>query len=181
MFIKTERLCIRPFKHEDWLAVLEYTSDQKTMHYIPEGVFDEAAVKAFVSKNCGEQANKYAVVLLDTEQLIGHISFEKYFCDHTFEIGWVFNQSYHSKEYATEAAYAVIKYGFEQMKLHRIMATCQPDNVASYRVMEKIGMRREGFFKKCIPHGTEWWDEYYYAILAEEWESKESIHEQQNC
>lgn len=35
-------------------------------------------------------------------------------------------------------------------------------------VMEKIGMRREGYFRKCIPHGNEWWDEYYYAILEEE-------------
>jgi len=35
--------------------------------------------------------------------------------------------------------------------------------------MEKIGMRREGLFKKCIPQGEEWWDEYYYAILEEEW------------
>jgi len=55
------------------------------------------------------------------------------------------------------------------MKLHRIIATCQPENTSSYRVMEKIGMRREGYFKKCIPTEKEWWDEYYYAILKEEW------------
>ena len=51
------------------------------------------------------------------------------------------------------------------MNVHRIIATCQPENIPSYRVMEKIGMRREGFFKKCIPKGNVWWDEYYYAIL----------------
>ena len=63
---------------------------------------------------------------------------------------------------------ATLKYGFKEMKLHRIIATCQPQNTPSYRVMEKIGMRREGYFRKCIPHGNEWWDEYYYAILEEE-------------
>ncbi|GLB61667.1 hypothetical protein NCCP133_37960 [Cytobacillus sp. NCCP-133] len=65
--------------------------------------------------------------------------------------------------------YAVLKGGFEELGLHRIIAACQLENPPSYRVMEKIGMRREGFYKKCIPHGDEWWDEYYYAILKEVW------------
>ncbi|PES74780.1 GNAT family N-acetyltransferase, partial [Bacillus anthracis] len=80
----------------------------------------------------------------------------------------VFNPKYFNKGYASEAAQATLKYGFKEMKLHRIIATCQSENTPSYRVMEKIGMRREGYFKKCIPHGNEWWDEYYYAILEEE-------------
>ncbi len=58
---------------------------------------------------------------------------------------------------ASEAAQATLEYGFKEMKLHRIIATCQPQNTPSYRVMEKIGMRREGYFRKCIPHGNEWW------------------------
>ena len=65
---------------------------------------------------------------------------------------------------------AVLAFGFKKMKLHRIIATCQPENMASHRVMEKIGMRREGFLK-MHPHDNEWWDEYYYAVLEEEWEA----------
>ena len=42
---------------------------------------------------------------------------------------------------------ALLDHGFNKMKLHRIIATCQPENIASYRVMEKIGMRQEGFLK----------------------------------
>jgi [ribosomal protein S5]-alanine N-acetyltransferase len=83
--------------------------------------------------------------------LIGHIAFFKYFGEHTFEIGWVFNPKYCNKGYASEAAYALLKYGFEELKLHRIIATCQPENTGSYRVMEKIGMRREGYFKSASP------------------------------
>ncbi len=70
--------------------------------------------------------------------------------------------------YATEAAQAMLHNGFSTMSLHRIIATCQPENVPSWRVMEKLGMRREGFFKKCIPSEEGLWDEYYYAILREE-------------
>lgn len=139
------------------------------MKYIPEGIFSVEDTKAFVNANRQESADKFPVILINENILIGHISFHKYFGEHTFEIGWVFNPKYYNKGYASEAAFAVLKYAFEELKLHRVVATCQPENPASYRVMEKIGMRKEGHLKKCIPHGNEWWDEYFYAILQEEW------------
>jgi len=56
------------------------------------------------------------------------------------------------------------------LHLHRIIATCQPQNVASWRVMEKLGMRREAHFRKCLRRPeNQWWDEYFYALLDEEW------------
>lgn len=169
MKIETNRLLIRNFKEDDWQAVYDYTSDSHVMKYIPEGVFNEDMAKKFVSDNSGEQAKYFPVTLIEENLIIGHIVFHQYFGDHTYEIGWVFNPKYYNKGYASEAAKAVLHYGFKEMNLHRIIATCQPENIASYRVMEKIGMRREGYFKKCIPNGDEWWDEYYYAVLGEEW------------
>ncbi|RHW29446.1 GNAT family N-acetyltransferase [Oceanobacillus profundus] len=169
MNITTERLIIRKFTYDDWRCIHKYTSDINVMKYMPEGVFSEEDSKEFVIKNSSEKAKNFPVLLKKDQILIGHIVFHKYFGDHTYEIGWVFNPKYYNKGYASEAAHSILKYGFETMKLHRIIATCQPENISSYRVMEKIGMRREGFFKKCIPQGNEWWDEYYYAILDEEW------------
>ncbi|CAM4379217.1 acetyltransferase [Bacillus manliponensis] len=169
MYIKTKRLFIRDFEPNDWRAVHEYTSNEHVMKYIPEGLFSEEDTKKFVIHNIGEKAEKFPVILQSENTVIGHIVFHKYFGDHTYEIGWVFNPKYFNQGYASEAAKAIVTYGFEEIGLHRIIATCQPENTPSYRVMEKIGMRREGYFKKCIPHGTEWWDEYYYAVLREEW------------
>ncbi|QKE10582.1 GNAT family N-acetyltransferase [Bacillus cereus] len=168
MFIEAERLLIRKFEFKDWEAVHEYTSDSNVMKYISERVFIEEDTRNFVNKNMGENAKNFPVILIDENILIGHIVFHKYFGEHTYEMGWVFNPKYFNKGYASEAAQTTLKYGFKEMKLHRIIATCQPENTPSYRVMEKIGMRREGYFRKCIPHGNEWWDEYYYAILEEE-------------
>ena len=165
---------IRKFELKDLQAVYEYTSDIHVMKYIPEGVFTEEAAKEFINQNMGDQAEKFPVILIDENIHIGHIFFAQNFGEHTYEIGWVFNPNYYNKGYASEAAKAMLEFGFEKMKLHRIIATCQPENIPSYRVMEKIGMRREGYFKKCIPNGQEWWDEYYYAILAEEWKSATS-------
>jgi len=72
--------------------------------------------------------------------------------------------------YATEAAGAVLGYAFETLGLHRVIATCDPANTASVRVMEKLGTRREAHFRKCelLPDGT-WADEYFYALLDEDW------------
>jgi [ribosomal protein S5]-alanine N-acetyltransferase len=169
MNINTDRLLIREFKHDDWREVYPYTSDCEVMRYIPEQEFTVKVAKEFVIKNQGKNAKYFPVILKAGNTLIGHLVFHPFFGEHTYEIGWVFNPKFYGRGYATEAAKAVVNHAFKEMKLHRIIATCQPENIPSYRVMEKIGMRREGYFKKCIPSGDEWWDEYYYAILREEW------------
>ncbi|MFN2185279.1 MAG: GNAT family N-acetyltransferase, partial [Anaerolineae bacterium] len=66
-------------------------------------------------------------------------------------------------------ARAVLDLAFGKLGLHRVIATCDPRNDASRRVMEKLGMRREGHFVKGVQIHGEWADEYFYAILAEEW------------
>lgn len=170
MYIRTGRLLIRNFAYDDWRDVYDYTSDNHTMMFIPGGLLTEEKAKQFVRDNINDNAENFAVLLAKENKLIGHLVFHKYFGEHTYEIGWVFNSAFHNRGYASEAATALLSYGFEEKKLHRIIATCQPENTASYRVMEKIGMRREGYFRKCIPYGTEWWDEYYYAMLSEEWQ-----------
>ncbi|KAA0563497.1 GNAT family N-acetyltransferase [Bacillus sp. CH30_1T] len=169
MNITTERLLIRNFEFKDWEGVYQYTSKQSVMKYMPEGVLSKEETQEFIKENINKIAQKFPVILAENKILIGHIEFFKYFGEHTYEIGWVLNPEYCNKGYASEAALGVLKYGFEELDLHRIVATCQPENVPSYRVMEKIGMRREGYFKKCIPHGDDWWDEYSYAILREDW------------
>jgi [ribosomal protein S5]-alanine N-acetyltransferase len=168
--IETQRLRIRSFQPNDWQAVYDYTSDPAVMMYIPEGPFTTEQAKAFVAENMGDQARFFAVLLKTEDMLVGHMVFHPWFAPRTYEIGWVFNGAYHGHGYATEAAMALLQYGFEKLQLHRIIATCQPENLASWRVMEKLGMRREAHFRKCIrrPDGR-WWDEYFYALLEEEW------------
>jgi RimJ/RimL family protein N-acetyltransferase len=168
--IDTQRLRLRAFQRNDWQAVSDYTSDPAVMMYIPEGPFTPEHAKVFVADNMGDHARAVAVLLKTVDRLIGHMMFHPWLVPQTYEIGWVFHSAYHGHGYATEAAAALLHYGFEALHLHRIIATCQPENVASWRVMEKLGMRREAHFRKCIrrPDG-QWWDEYVYALLEEEW------------
>jgi [ribosomal protein S5]-alanine N-acetyltransferase len=176
--IRTARLEIRQFVSTDWPAVYTYTADSVVMTYIPGGAHTEAQAQAFATDHSGDQAEAYAIVHCAAQQLIGHMVFHPWFAPQTYEIGWAFNPAYHRQGYATEAAAALLAYGFEQLKLHRIIATCQPENPASYRVMEKIGMRREGWFRKCLyQEDGRWWDELFYAILDEEWQRDDAVRD----
>jgi RimJ/RimL family protein N-acetyltransferase len=168
--IETQRLRMRSLQPIDWRAVYDYTSDPAVMMYIPEGPFIPEQAKTFVAENVGERARAVAVLLKTDDVLVGHMVFHPWFAPRTYEIGWVFDRAYHGQGYATEAAVALLQYGFEALHLHRIIATCQPENVASCRVMEKLGMRREAHFRKCIRRpDNRWWYEYFYALLEEEW------------
>jgi ribosomal-protein-alanine N-acetyltransferase len=168
--IKTQRLTIRRFRAGDLTELYAYTSDPEVMAFIPEGQFTVAQAREFIAKNSSEQAQAFAVILEEEGRLVGHMLFHPWFAPQTYEIGWVYHSAYHGKGYATEAARALLEYAFEELELHRVIATCQPENVPSDRVMVKLGMRREGHFRRCIYRGgDDWWDEYFYAMLDEDW------------
>ena len=170
--LHTARLTVRQFAAADLAALLGYTSDADVMRYIPEGVFGDEEAQTFIAFHSSEQATSAAVTLAGQDEVIGHVSFHPWYAPRTFELGWVFDPRYQGQGYATEAAAALRDFGFAELDLHRIIATCQPENPASYRVMEKLGMRREGHFRQCIDRGNGvWWDEYFYAILASEWQT----------
>ncbi|WP_246320285.1 GNAT family N-acetyltransferase [Paenibacillus qinlingensis] len=84
------------------------------------------------------------------------------------ELGYSINRDYWGFGFATEATKAMINLGFKDLKLHRIYATCRPNNVGSYRVLEKIGMRREGHLRVDRFFKGKWHDSFLYAILRSE-------------
>jgi RimJ/RimL family protein N-acetyltransferase len=88
-------------------------------------------------------------------------------------LGYILHPGFWGRGYMPEAARAVLKFGFEELGLHRIYAECHPRNTASARVMEKIGMRREGHFKENDWIKGQWQDSLVYAILEWEWKANE--------
>ena len=167
--IETERLRIRQVTADDWQAIHAYTSDPGVMTYLPEDAMSEEETRRFVATSMTEEAQAYAVLLRTEDRLIGHVTFHLWFAPRIYEIGWVFHPRYHGQGYATEAAATLLRYGFETLGVHRVVATCQPENTPSWRVMEKLGMLREAHFRKCMYRDGTWWDEYLYAILEDEW------------
>lgn len=86
------------------------------------------------------------------------------------ELGWVLSPAFTGRGYATEAIRAVIDVCFGRLGLRRVHAGCFADNEPSWRLMERIGMRREEFSRKTALHRSgEWVDGMNYGLLAEEW------------
>jgi len=82
-----------------------------------------------------------------------------------YEIGWTVRRADWGKAYAPEAASVVLRYAFKEMNAHRIVAFCHAENAASVRVMEKLGMQREGRLRETRRLNGIWCDELVYAIL----------------
>lgn len=81
-------------------------------------------------------------------------------------IGYALNQDFWKRGYMTEAVNAILTFGFHEMLLHRIWATADPENEASWRLMERVGMQREGLLRDEKLLRGQWRDSYLYAILA---------------
>lgn len=87
------------------------------------------------------------------------------------ELSGALDPCYWGQGLATEAGRAVIEWIFMTLAMHRIWAVCNPENTGSWRVMEKLGMRREGHLRRVERVGTMWRDHYLYALTQEEWHS----------
>jgi RimJ/RimL family protein N-acetyltransferase len=89
------------------------------------------------------------------------------------ELGWVIAPGHTGQGYASEAAAEMLRISFEDLGLRRVIAQCFADNVASWKLMEKLGMRREDHAVQESLHRTRGWlDGFRYAILADEWRAR---------
>lgn len=174
--MKTPRLLLRKFLPEDWPSLHAYLSLEEVVRFEPYGVFSEEDSRKEALRRSKDPAF-WAVCLLEPQQLIGNIYLAKQDFG-TWELGYVFHTAYQGHGYATEAAEALISRVFEEENAHKVIAQCNPKNMASWKLLERLGLRREGHLKENIyfekdPEGKPLWiDTYEYGILASEWAAK---------
>ena len=176
--VETKRLTLREFRKADFNAIHAYASDQEVSIYLPWGPNSELDTENYIENIISYQLNnprkdyEIAIELKESSLLIGacaiHISDPL-----TREgfIGYCYNKQYLGNGYASEAAKAIIEYGFENLNLHRIYATCDPNNVGSSKVLEKIGMKREGHLREHKLQRGKWRDSFLYSILEHEFDN----------
>jgi RimJ/RimL family protein N-acetyltransferase len=181
--IETERLLLRKFTPDDFAAVHSYASNRENVNYMLFGPNTESQTRAFIDSvikaaekvPCTEY--QYAVVLKKTGNLIGSCTIDV--TEGKWVVGWLLHRDHWKQGYGTEIGKALLAFGFDTLNLHRICASCHVDNIGSYRVMEKIGMRREGLFLEARPaskdSNKEYGDELWYAILKDEWDTQKEI------
>ncbi|MBN1189873.1 MAG: N-acetyltransferase [Dehalococcoidales bacterium] len=176
LILETERLVLRGFREEDLEAIQEYASDPVVVRYMPWGPNTRQDTLDFIHKVRAARKEKprtaYDFVLVNRAEdyLIGACGlYIRSAENREGEIGYVLNRRYWNRGYISESARKLVSFGFGELGLHRIYATCDPDNTGSYRVMEKTGMRREGLLRECKRFKGAWRDSLLYSILAKDW------------
>ncbi|WP_161496503.1 GNAT family N-acetyltransferase [Clostridium thermosuccinogenes] len=182
--LETERLILRPFEESDFEAVHAYASVAENIQYMLWGPNDESQTRAFISQAIAQSREnpcrnyQYAAVLKSSQKLIGGCNLAM-IDDDQAEIGWILHRDYWKQGFGTEMGKRIVEFGFRDLGLRRIIAHCDTENYGSYRVMERIGMRREGCFIEARPASKfsekKYGDEYLYAILKDEWEVLQEI------
>lgn len=180
--IVTERLILRAFEEGDYPDVFEYQHEPLVNCFasMKLNTLDEA--KNETAKKMKDSEFTFAIVLRESGKVIGEIfahpeGDESDESKDTFSPCWMLNKDYHGKGYGYEAAKAFVDYLFTEKGARRIYAFTEDYNIASQRVCEKLGMRREGLFKEFIcfvkdADGNPIYENtYQYAILKKEWES----------
>ncbi len=181
VFAETERLVVRRMLPTDIENFLAYQTHPEVMRYQPyEPATRETAARFLFKMAQMEPSDKgfyiaFAVAQRAENKMIGEVSLlvaPK--TEHKGFIGWAFHPHYHGQGYASEAAKTLLEYAFTELNLHRITTACDTRNTASFRLMERLGMRREGHTRQSMYLRGEWADEYLYALLQSEWQERQA-------
>jgi RimJ/RimL family protein N-acetyltransferase len=177
--VETPRLLIRPYREDDLAALHDIHRRAEVVRYVSwpaHGGLDESRlllqtrmavtglvrdgdklVLAVTDKQNGRLLGEVALILNDRALLQG-------------EIGFILHPDQQGHGYAYEAARAMLEIGFGKAGLRRIIGRCDARNMASARLMEKLGMRREAHFRQSEWIKGEWIDRLIYACLCRELE-----------
>lgn len=177
--IETERLLLREFQFQDWKQVHAYASDPKVVQYLEWGPNSKEETIKFVEGTmaCARETPRriweFAVLLKGTQDLIGATGIRISDTDpEQAELGYCYNRDFWGAGLGTEAARALVQFGFKELNLHRIWASCDALNLGSAGVLRKTGMRQEAHLLQDRKARGHWRDSFQFAILREEWQHR---------
>ncbi|WP_042348989.1 GNAT family N-acetyltransferase [Bacillus massiliigorillae] len=179
--LETDRLLLRKITLQDAEDMFEYTSNPTVSKYVSwephRSLTDTRGYIHFVLQQYTlHRLAPWGIELKENNKLIGTINFVAWQPRHkTAEIGYALSELYWNKGFITEAAQAVLSFGFTKMNTIRIEARCLSDNIASQRVMEKNGMTLEGTIRKGLFIKGKHRDIKLYSILKDEFEATHPI------
>lgn len=176
MILWTARLSLLRFNTQDWGDVYKYGCDPAAVTYMDSEPEMEGAKKEFIRRlpdyrdEPAENAFNFALLINEDSQLIGACCLRLKDVDNIREgtLSFILNRRCRNRGYMTEAVMKIVVFGFGELGLHRISATCDPANIASCRVLEKTGLKRQATPANDKPPQGEH-DTALYSILAIEY------------
>lgn len=177
--IETARLLLRPFTMDDLDALYAIQSRAGVTRYLyweprsREEVRESLAARTrYTALDAEGDTLVLALERRDSGAMIGDVNLHWLSATHQQgEFGFVLHPDHHGQGFGREAAVEMLRFGFEQMRLHRIIGRCDGRNEASAHLMERLGMRREAHLRENEFVKGEWCDELVYAMLTKEWQA----------
>ena len=171
--IETTRLKLRPYTEDDIpeLVPLVGAREVAAMTLRIAHPYTEQNARDFIAKTRDDGEIRVAIILASNGRMCGGVGLRPDTAHQRAELGYWIGVPYWGNGYATEAAKAMVHYGFEMLKLHRVTATHAKQNAASGRILVKLGMRHEGCLRQHICKWGEFLDLECYGILRHEWQS----------
>jgi [ribosomal protein S5]-alanine N-acetyltransferase len=172
----TQRLVLRNYRDGDWADLLDIVRHDSVRAYEPDWVPTEAACREAAAGFTSDD-RFIAMESPVAGKVVGHLYLSPAEPEvfRAWDLGFILHPSWQGKGYAAEACRAVLDWTFGQRGARRVVARCCPQNERSWRLMERIGMRREGWFREAVTMVNDaegrpvWWDELVYAVLRTEW------------
>ncbi len=175
MQFSTDRLIIREIVEQDWTYIHQYTTLPEVTMHTAWGPNTEADTQGYVQDVIQMQQAKprtgyeWAMCRKEDDMLIGGAGLHIVQSTNA-ELGYVLHPAYQGRGYVTEACNALLQLGFHELGVHRIFAKCRPENVASEKVMQRIGMKLEGRMREHWLYKGTYHDSLLYSILKHEFE-----------
>ncbi|GAB3937101.1 GNAT family protein [Kribbella albertanoniae] len=175
--IETDRLTLRRYVESDYDDLLKLQSNPDVARFLlydaktPEQVKESLASRlADVPMDGPDQALTVAVILRETGQHVGEVTLFVHNFEHQGgEIGFVFHPESHGHGYAAEASLALLRLGFEELGMHRIIGRLDATNTSSAKLLQRLGFRQEAHFVRNEFLKGQWTDEAVFAMLRDEW------------
>jgi len=178
MQLETERLILRPVEESDASALFAIMNDPEvTANLLMSPHLPEDQVIAWIRsrREAWEKKERFAaaVVLKETGELIGTCSLMNVSWEHmNAELLYWLGKPYWGKGYITEAAWGMIRFGFEELGLERISVGCFARNKASARVIEKLGFKYEGCARHKFKKNDEFVDELRFGMIRPDYQGR---------
>lgn len=172
LLLVTERLTLRPFDANDLPSVHRYAADPVVTRYMDWGPNDEDATRTFLNMASAPRLMSaddfhFAIVLRSTNELVGGCSIAIESRQHRrASFGYILAKENWGDGLATEAAICLRNFAVDVLGIHRLEATCHPDNTASARVLAKAGLRLEGRMRDHMLIRGEWRDSLLFGLAS---------------
>ena len=174
--LETERLILRGFTYDDIEKYLRFFSDPDVQKYLGDLAIpkDSKSARQWVDNMNGRCLKSKLVItwcieLKSKKEVVGRIDLGGFIRKSMADIAYYLSKEYWNKGIMSEAVEEVVKFGFEQLGLHRIQTTVLPENIYSLRILKKNGFREEGLLRK-YNHGRIFVDTLMLSLLKEDYE-----------